>query len=199
MRADPDRSDSPDAVDFLTALLMSYPEVGSARLCDNGTTLILEFFLAQRLETARLREFAKDFREALSALAWLKRLEHRLVKLQRGGAPPHSGSSDNYASVESFEATSEEYERADSLQILRDTGSVTMEELALTVELVVEEFERDLVIGDEFEEDDEGYQDMLEHSLDRVRYLNLDNDLVGFRDDLRVLVYATDDDAPRRR
>lgn len=193
MRAESERPDSPDAVNFLTALLVSYPEIGSARLADNGSTLILEFFLGQRLETARLREFAKELREALDVFADLKRVKPRMLKVQRGGVPRNSSSSDNFASAESFEA-SEEYERADSLQILRDLSTVTLEEFSLVVDIVAEEFERDLVMGEEFDDDDDGYQEeVLEHSLERIRFQRQETDLIGFRDDLRVLVYASDE------
>lgn len=191
--------DSPDAVSFLTALLVSYPEIGSARLTDGGSTLVLEFFLAERLETARLREFAKELREAIDVFAELKRVKPKMLKSQRGGVPRNSSSADNFASVESFEA-SEEYERADSLQILRDLATVTLEEFSLVVELVAEEFERDLVMGEEFEDDDDGYHtEVLESSLERIRFQKQETDLIGFRDDLRVLVYASDEDGPRRR
>lgn len=191
--------DSPDAVSFLTALLVSYPEIGSARLTDGGSTLVMEFFLAERLATARLREFAKELREAVDVFAELKRVKPKMLKSQRGGVPRNSSSADNFASVESFEA-SEEYERADSLQILRDLATVTLEEFSLVVELVAEEFERDLVMGEEFEDDDDGYHaEVLESSLERIRFQKQETDLIGFRDDLRVLVYASDEDGPRRR
>lgn len=191
--------DSPDAVSFLTALLVSFPEIGSARLTDGGSTLVLEFFLGQRLETARLREFAKELREAVDVFAELKRVKPRMLKSQRGGVPRNSSSADNFASAESFEA-SEEYERADSLQILRDLATVTLEEFSLVVELVAEEFERDLVMGEEFEDDDDDYHnEVLESSLERIRFQRQETDLIGFRDDLRVLVYASDEDGPRRK
>lgn len=199
MRADGDpfgspRADSPEAVRFLTALLVAWPQVGSVQLTDGGSTLIMEFFLNRRLATARLREFSRELREAHEVLAYLKGVETELLKVQRGGSPRTSSSS------ESFESSEDLHDRADSLLVLRDLRSVMLEDLSLIIAMVEEEFKPDLVVGEDFEEEEKSYQEeLMEASLERIRHASQEVDLVGFRDDLRVLVYASEEEGGRRR
>ena len=149
-----------------------------------GRTLSLEFFLARRLETARLREFAKDVREAHEAFSGLKSIRPSVLKILRGRSPRTSASSESFESVEDL------HERVDSLVLQRDLPTFSLEDLSLLVALVEQEFERDLVVGEDFQEEDDGYQEeVLVASLDRIRYQTAEADLVGFRDDMRVLVY----------
>ncbi len=183
------RGDSGESVRFLTALLVRYPQVGTVKLTDSGDdaagrVLSLEFFLARRLETARLREFARDVREAHEAFAGLRSFRPGLLKILRGGGSRASASS------ESFESSEDLQERVDSLVLQRDLRTFSLEDLSLLIALVEEEFERDLVVGEDLQQEDDGYhEEVLVAALDRIRYPTGESDLVGFRDDLRVLVY----------
>lgn len=184
---------SGESVRFLTALLVGWPQVGAVKLTNEadegpGRILSLEFFLARRLETARLREFARDVREAHEAFSGLKNIRPSALKILRGGSPRTSASSESFESVEDL------HERVDSLVLQRDLHTFSLEDLSLLVALVEEEFERDLVVGEDFEQEDDGYQEeVLLGSLDRLRHLTGEPNLIGFRDDLRVLVYPSDE------
>lgn len=197
MRAEPDalRQDSPDGVSFLTSVLVSFPQIGSAQLLDGGRTLSLEFFLNRPLRTAQLREFSREVKEAHDVFGSLKGLRTQLFKIQRNPLPRASGEG-------SFESMEEDpSDRMDSVEVLRDLASFTVEELSLLVALVEEEFGEDLLVGEDFDDQDEddGYQEeVMHHSLERIRHASQESDLIGFRDDMRVLVYASEE-APRRR
>lgn len=183
------RGDVGESVRFLTALLVRHPQVGAVRLSGSadeppGRVVSLEFFLARRLGTARLKEFARDIREAHEVLAGLKSFRPSWLKILRGGTARASASS------ESFESSEDLQDRVDSVILQRDLRTFSLEDLSLLVALVEQEFERDLVVGEDFQEEDDGYQEeVLVASLDRIRYQTAEADLVGFRDDMRVLVY----------
>lgn len=189
-------SDLPDEVRFLTSLLSCHPQVGSASLTEGGRVLVLEFFLDSPLRSSRLREFSREFKEALEVFCMLKGLHPGKVRVQRAGSPR---SASQEGSAEGLEEPWPD--RTDSFQLSRDLDTVTVEELSMLVALVEEEFPRDLLIGDELEEPDEETREdqetQLFHSLERLRHASRRMDLVGFRDDLRVLVYPAGDPARR--
>jgi hypothetical protein len=180
--------ESRQAVRFLTALLVTQPGVGAAQLIQvdpqEGPLLSLEFFLHRRLGTARFREFSREVREAHQVFSMLKGLDGPVLKVLRAGSPRPSASS------ESFESSEEVQERGHSVLVQRDLRTLAVEDLSLLVEVVEEELERDLVRGEDEEEDDDGYhEEVLATSLERIRFLPHVTDLVGYRDGLRVLVY----------
>ncbi|MGI5843799.1 MAG: hypothetical protein ACOX9B_06460 [Candidatus Xenobium sp.] len=177
--------DSRQAVRFLTALLVTQPGVGAAQLIQGdqqeGPLLSLEFFLHNRLGTARFREFSREVREAHQVFAMLKGLDGPVLKVLRAGTPRPSAS---------FESSEEVPDRVHSVLVQRDLRTMAVEDLSLLVEVVEEELERDLVRGEDYEEDDDGYhEEVLATSLERIRFLPHKTDLVGYRDGLRVLVY----------
>jgi hypothetical protein len=187
--------ESRQAVRFLTALLVTQPAVGAAQLIQadphEGPLLSLEFFLHRRLGTARFREFSREVREAHKVFSMLKGLDAPVLKVLRAGSPRRSASS------ESFESSEDLQERVYSVLVQRDLRTLVVEDFSLLVDVVEDELERDLVMGEDYEEDDDGYQEeVLATSLERIRFLPHTMDLVGYRDGLRVLVYSLRQDGP---
>lgn len=176
-------NDSSEGVSFLTALLVRFPEVGSATLTQNGQLLALDFYLTRRLKKGELAEFEEHLRlswEVFFSLQRVKAIETQFRRTDtRRGSFEHSGEEGS--------------QEVDSIQIVRDVDSMTVEELSLLVSLISDRFGRDLAINEEMQEEDEEYQDDLVHrSLEQVRGLPQEVDLTGFRDDMRVLIYASD-------
>ncbi len=176
-------NDSSEGVNFLTALLVRFPEVGSATLTNNGQLLALDFYLTRRLKKAELSEFEENLRLSWEVFFSLQRVRARETQVRRTdtrrGSFEHSGEEGS--------------QEVDSLQIILDVESMTVEELSLVVSLVSDRFGRDLAINEEMQEDDEEYQDDLVHrSLELVRSQSQEVDLTGFRDDMRVLIYASE-------
>ncbi len=183
------------AVRFLTALLVIWPQVGAVQLTwpedQEGPLLSLEFFLHRRLSTARFREFSRELREAHEAFSIFKGLHLPVLKVLRGGTPGPASSS------ESFESSEELHDRVHSVLVQRDLRSLVVEELTLLLRVLEEELAQDLLLPEEYEQDDDGYQEeVLATSLERIRFLPHGTDLVGYRDDLRVLVYALHPEGP---
>lgn len=179
-------SDSPEGVTFLTSLLVRYPEVGSARLCQGGRTLQLYFYLQQQLEEGEFKLF-KDHLE----LSW--EVFFQLQKI----APQACRVSRNEARRGEFVSSDPDGEaEVDSLQIERDLDSLCTEELSLMVTLVREAFSGELACDEDPPEEEASFQEeMLHRSLQRVRAQpNGNMNLTGFRDEMRVLIYSNDDD-----
>ena len=145
--------DSRQAVRFLTALLVTQPGVGAAQLIQGdqqeGPLLSLEFFLHNRLGTARFREFSREVREAHQVFAMLKGLDGPVLKVPepvlRALRPPSNlPRRVPTGSIRCWQ---------------RDLRTMAVEDLSLLVEVVEEELERDLVRGEDYEEDDDGYHE----------------------------------------
>jgi hypothetical protein len=155
-------AESPEGVSFLTALLVRYPELGSACLRHGGKALRLDFYLTCRLEDHEVREFEEHVQLSWEVFFMLQRVRPELAAFQRsdarrGEAPWRHDDEDGPLEV-------------DSIQFLRDLQSVTAEEIALLVGLVRERFAGDLALNEEAPGDDPAHQDeMIHRSLEKVR------------------------------
>ena len=179
-------ADSPEGVAFLTALLVRYREIGSARLYQAGHCLRLDFYL-HRLVTDD--EWAA-FQECL-LLSWrvyfkLQRLTPEICEVHRGQAPyqdmPFLADEDGWVEV-------------GTLSVVRDVPSITLEEFALLMALINDYFDDALALNEEAPHEDPEQQDEVIHRcLERVRALPGEAILTGFRDDMRVLIYSSQED-----
>lgn len=78
-------SGAPEAVRFLTALLITREEIGAVRLLDGGGTIVFEFFLNSPLRTSPFREFTRDLREAYDAFGSFCNFHIRHFRVHRSG------------------------------------------------------------------------------------------------------------------
>lgn len=74
---------SPAPVRFLTSTLLIYPEIGTVRLADGCTTLVIEFFLKCSMETSVFRECVRELRESYGVFASLSNINYRLLQFRR--------------------------------------------------------------------------------------------------------------------
>ena len=179
-------SDSPEGVTFLTSLLVRFPEVGSARLCEGGGRLQLYFYLQQQLEEGEFRLFKDHLELSWEVFFQLQKVSPNVCRVSRSEARRGefiSSDPDSEAEV-------------DSLQIERDLDSLSTEELSLLVTLVREAFSGELACDEDPPEEEASFQEeMLHRSLQRVRsHPDASMNLTGFRDEMRVLIYSNDDE-----
>ncbi len=137
----PAPAESPEGVSFLTALLVRYPEIGSACLRQGGRALRLDFYLTCRLEEDEVQEFEEHVQLSWEVFFMLQRVRPELAAFQRsearrGEVPWMHDDEDGPLEV-------------DSIQFLRDVQSVSVEEIALLVGLVRERFADDLALNEE--------------------------------------------------
>jgi hypothetical protein len=176
--SEPRGGESPEHISFLSSLLVRFPEIGSAQLLDGGRTLSLEFYLNRRLGSAEFRRFADEVRTSQEVFLSLVRLKPADFRLERQ-RPARARRGERLEGLDSFQA-------------VRDLGTLTVEEISLLVALVREHFGEDLVRGEElFEEDEDLQEEMIHESLEKIRNFSQEVNLIGFRDDMRVLIYSS--------
>lgn len=179
-------ADSPEGVAFLTALLVRYREIGSARLHQAGHLLRLDFYLHRQLQDEEWSLFQERMKLSWRVFFQLQRLQPQTYEMQRGQAPyqemPFLADEDGWVEV-------------GTLTIVRDLASITLEEFALMVSLINEFFDDSLALNEEAPHDDpEQQNEVIHRCLERVRATPGEAILTGFRDDMRVLIYSSQEE-----
>lgn len=174
-------SDSTPGVDFLTSVLVRFPELGSASLGPSRGEIRLEFYLQQELDGEKFQEFVEKFKMSWELFFELLKVETLTRRISRVIDYP-SEVHDDDADVE-------------ILRVTRDLETLTLEELSMMVNLVRERFIATLIEGEAVEATEARYQEqVLLKSLDKVRNNPMAfHGLTGFRDDMRVLVYSSEE------
>ncbi len=179
-------SDSPEGVAFLTALLVRYREIGTARVDQGGHRLRLDFYLHRQLQDEEWGEFDERLRMSWRVFFQLQRLRPQVFEAQRGQAPYHGMP---------FLVDEDGWVEVGTLTIIRDLASVTLEELSLVVGLINEYFGDELALNEEApHEDPEQQEEAIHRCLERVRAMPGEAILTGFRDDMRVLIYSSQEE-----
>lgn len=179
-------ADSPEGVAFLTALLVRYREIGAARLYQAGHHLRLDFYLHRQLEDEEWAAFLERLMLSWRVYFTLQRLHPETYEAHRGKAPyqdmPFLADEDGWVEV-------------GTITVVRDLPSVTLEEFSLLVALINEFFDDALALNEEAPHEDHDQQDEVIHRcLERVRAIPGEAILTGFRDDMRVLIYSSQED-----
>lgn len=180
-------ADASEGVAFLTSLLVRFPELGSATLGPNRGEIRLEFYLDSEIDGARFDEFIAKFRMSWDLFFELLRVTPQDRRITRVVEYP-SEENEQDADVE-------------IIRVSRDLETLTLEELSMIVSLIKDRFIATIIEGEPIAPAEARYQEqVLLKSLDRVRsdpYAF--GNLTGFRDDMRVLVYSSDDSDPPAR
>lgn len=183
----PRSADASEGVSFLTALLVRFPEVGSASLGPRGREVRLEFYLDSEVDPRRFEEFLATFGMSWDLFFDLLRVTPQQRRIARVIDYP-SEETGSEANVE-------------IVRITRDLETLTLEELSLVVNLIKDRFLATLIEAEPIAPAEARYQEqVLLRSLDRLRSSpEVLGPLTGFRDDMRVLVYSSEDRRPPGR
>ena len=176
----PRSAEASDGVAFLTSLLIRFPELGSATLGPRLGELRLEFYLDQEIDSARFTEFVEKFR-----MSW--DLFFDLVRAQT--------SERRITRVVDYPTETQEHDSdVEIIRITRDLETLSLEELTMIVSLIRERFIAAIIEGEPVPAAEAKYQEqVLLRSLDKVQQDPYScGSLTGFRDEMRVLVYAND-------
>jgi hypothetical protein len=187
----PDNGESPEGVTFLTALLIRFKEIGSARLSRTERLLAMDFYVLRDLPHSEFEELEERLRLHLDALSWLQRAHPRLTRLKHGhGRLKTRGFPDLRDLL--VHPEDEDSLEVQSVTLERDLESLSTEEISLVVSVVSEHFVRDLATNEDVPSDESGQAgENFYRSLERVRNAHYETDLTGFRDDMRVLIYSS--------
>ena len=175
----PRSGEASDGVAFLTALLIRFPELGSATLGPRLGDIRLEFYLDREVDSQRFAEFVDKFRMSWDLFFDLTRTVTSERKIVRVVDYPSEEHTDTDVEI---------------VRITRDLETMTLEELSLIVNLIRERFLPTLIAGEEVPVVEAKYQEqVLLRSLDKVRTDPFScGSLTGFRDEMRVLVYSNE-------
>lgn len=180
------RDESPEGVAFLTALLVRYPEIGSARLSHAGHQMRLDFYLHHAPSDEEWVEFQQRLQLHWRVFFQLQKLHPEVSAIERGPAP---GPELAYLHDE------DGYVEVITLHVIRDLASLTLEEVRMVVTLVNEFFVDVLALNEQAPQEDPEHQDEVIHRcLERVRATPGEATLTGFRDDMRVLIYSSQEE-----
>ncbi len=164
---------------LLVSILVRYPEVASVKLAPRDGLIRLTFMLHRETDKAEADAFAESLGANLEAF-------HTLL-----------GQHDLYLGVES--AKHGDYT---ALDVYRDVGSLSREEISLISQLVVRSFDGELIeeAGEPIAKEDQEFQeDMIDALLDDLRVGSGERDLIGYREEGRVFVFNKGDGAARQR
>ena len=160
---------------------MRFPEVGSATLGPRRGEIRLEFYLDSEVDTQRFEQFIAKFK-----MSW-----DLFFELLR--ATPHDRRISRVVEYPSEEP--EDDGEVEIIRVTRDVETLTLEELSMMVGLIKERFVATLIEGEPIAPAEARYQEqVLLKSLDRVRHDPYAfGGLSGFREEMRVLVYSSEE------
>lgn len=157
----------PSQVELLISLLVRFPQICRVHYEPQSSSLRL-VFLTWGANLRGFPDFVKTFKTHVAAFHNLKQEQSRRVSLKKT-------EHNTFALVE----------------VLRDVESLSLEELNLMIQLIRDHYGEALIEeGPEVEEDDEfEYNALIESVLSSV-FLG-EEQLTGFRENGRVLVFST--------
>ncbi len=158
-----------DSIDFLTTLLIRYPEVCSVYYSANGSLLQLQFILQEPLEKKVQAQFKEEITNCILTYIYLAGL----------GEPQH-------CEIECLDMP-----EIGVIKITRDTATLTQKELALIMNYLQDRFADNLVADDLNipQEDLPEHDDLICFMLNKLKMRDIKFNLIALRDEGRVFVY----------
>ncbi|HHV61830.1 MAG TPA: hypothetical protein GXX51_04215 [Firmicutes bacterium] len=159
-----------NSVSLLISILVRYPQIVTVNFDPKHKTLKFTFMISEQISDERYAKFKMKLEENIETYAALIQ----------------SGKPDIELHMVRFEGFT-------SLEVKRDVQTLTQEEISLIIELVVAEFGDQLITerGEDSLLDEEiSMQDeIIENMLEDLRESFQERDLIGFREEGRVLVF----------
>lgn len=155
-------------VNLLVSLLVRYPEISSVHVATANHALELSFLLRGTVEPARIDALARRLQACLDALSALDGRQRRILSV-----------------------TGRAYRSLTRLVVSRSLRDLAAEEFPIILETVKEAF-GDLVVIDEGESDLQEVVDEeagLDATLEALRTKGVRQEMIGIRDEGRVLVF----------
>lgn len=161
--------DSTVPAGLFVSLLLRYPDMGTVKYRPDNRCIVMSFMLYPSPEAHVFDAFSKRLRQSLEVYSDLSGRAIHILNVTR---------------VEHAECT--------VIEATRDVDTLTQEELALIVALIRETFGDRLIserVDPVSEEDLQVHDEIIGHMLDDVRQVSSLDNLVGFREGGRVLLF----------
>jgi len=158
-----------DSIGLLISILVRYPELGTINYDPELQQLRFTFIFSCVLDEEKLVNF-KDM--VVASIQTYHSLENRTPLVTEVRFNP--------------------CEEFTMLEIIRDVGTMSQEELSMLIELVHCNFKKDLIFEKNdylLEEDLLIQEELIEHMLENIKLSYPQKNLIAFREDGRVLVF----------
>jgi len=158
-----------DSIGLLISILVRYPEVGTINYDPLNQHLRFTFIFSGVLEEKELVKFKRTMVESIDTY---NDLEHRSAAV--------------------VEVDHHLCDHFTMLEVIRDVGTLSQEEIALVIELVHMKYAQNLVTEKNeglLEEDLQMQEELIEHMLENIRISSSEKNLIAFREEGRVLVF----------
>ncbi|MBU7005248.1 hypothetical protein [Phosphitispora fastidiosa] len=158
-----------DSIGLLISILVRYPELGTINYDPELQQLRFTFIFSGVLDEEKMVNF-KDM--VVASIEAYNSLENRSPLVTEVRFNP--------------------CEEFTMLEIIRDVGTMSQEELSMLIELVHSNFKKDLIFEKNeylLEEDLLIQEELIEHMLENIKLSFPQKNLIAFREDGRVLVF----------
>jgi hypothetical protein len=158
-----------DSVGLLISILVRYPEIGTVKFNPGSQTLKLSFILSQLINEEQYQVFADKICTSLEAYNMLEGNHNVIIRT-------------SYS----------QFEQISMLEVDRDVHTLSKTEISLIITLVKSCFDGRLVIDKNdslLEEDLLVQEELIDNMLEHLKISRFDRNLIGIREDGRVMVF----------
>lgn len=163
------KEDVSDSIGLLISILVRYPEVGTINYDPVDQHLKFTFLLSSVLDETELVNFKNKVINSIETYNILEGKTPIVVK-----------------------ADYNLYENFTMIEVIRDVGTLSQEEISLVIELVYLNYKNQLVTEKNenvVEEDLIMQEELIEHMLENLKLSSPEKNLIAFREEGRVLVF----------
>ncbi|NLY92162.1 MAG: hypothetical protein GX081_11240 [Firmicutes bacterium] len=157
------------AMSLIVSLLIRYPEVATLKLNPEESSLIFRFIFRYKFSTEEKKSFREEIKMSLETLAVLERVEPQVI-----------------------EVTFRRQNDLSFVEIKRDLTTFSPEELSLVLKIIDRRYPQQLIkeADNETGEEDLLFQDeMIAHMLEELREVPPERELIGIREEGRVMIF----------
>lgn len=157
-----------DSISLLISILVRYPEVATINFDPEAKALKFTFIITGIIDDIELTEFKKRLINSTEVYNMLENQNPQILEIK------------------------EQYtEDFTLLEVKRDVGTLTKEEIALYISLLRIKFNKMIVAetNEMLEEDLLMQEELIEHMLENIKDSSQDKRLIAFREEGKVLVF----------
>lgn len=165
----PTNDEISDGVNLLISILISFPEIGTASYLPKGKQLKLKLMLSGIPSQDEFTNIKQLLTESITVYNMLEGL-----------------------TIDSSEILLDTHDKVAMLSIIRDVHTISKNEITLIMALLRENFKEYLIVDYNValsEEDLLSQQDVIERMLDNIQQYSLQHELIGIRENGRVLIF----------
>jgi len=158
-----------DSIGLLISILVRYPEIGTVKFSPQSQTLKLSFILSRLISNEEYQIFTERLCTSLEAYNMLEAQTDVIIN-----------------------TSYDQYEQIGVLEIDRDVHTLSRTEISLIITIIKDHFEGNLVIDKNdslLEEDLLVQEELIENMLEHLKGVRYEKNLIGIREDGRVMVF----------